>query len=58
MEDFYMTKTIYYKLTVNNRKQMRNDIIDLFKNELPGTGTGVNASRYIYEVENFNNYKI
>lgn len=37
---------------------MRNDIIDLFKNELPGRGTEVNASRYIYEVENFNNYKI
>lgn len=52
------TTTMSYTLTINNRQQMRNDIIDLFKNEQPGTGTGANAARYIYEVENFNNYKI
>ena len=52
------TTTMSYTLTINNRQQMRNDIIDLFKNEQPGTGTGANAARYIYEVENFNNYRI
>ena len=45
------TTTISYTLTISNRKQMRDDVIDLFQKEQPGTGTGINASKYIYEVE-------
>lgn len=52
------TTIISYTLTISNRKQMRDDVIDFFQNEQPGTGTGINASKYIYEVENFNQYKI
>lgn len=48
------TTTISYTLTISNRKQMRDDVIDLFQKEQPGTGTGINASKYIYEVESFN----
>ena len=52
------TIVVQYTLQINNRQQIRNDIINLFKNEQPGTGTGTNVSRYIYEVEEFGNYKI
>ena len=48
------TTTISYTLTISNSKQMRDDEIDLLQNEQPGTGTGINASKYIYEVESFN----
>ena len=47
-----------YTLPIIDRQQMRRDVISLFMNEQPGTGTGSNASRYVYTVENYNNYRI
>ncbi len=52
------TTTIPYTLPIQNRAQMRNAVIDLFKNEQPGTGTGANASKYVYIVEIYGNYQI
>lgn len=50
--------TVNFTLTINNRKQMRDDVIALFTQEQPGTGRGVNSSRYVYIVENFQGYDI
>jgi len=49
---------INYTLNIVSRSQMREDVIRLFTQELPGQGTGVNASVYEYTVETYNNYKI
>ena len=49
---------INFTLPVINRSQMRKDVINLFSNELPGTGTGDNASKYEYTVEQYQTYSI
>ena len=49
---------INYTLPITNRLQMRKDVINLFAAELPGTGTGNNASRYEYKVEQYQSYNI
>ena len=49
---------INYTLNIANRSQIRRDIIKLFTQELPGQGTGEDASKYEYAVETYNNYKI
>ena len=50
--------TINFTLPIITRQQMRRDVITLFMNEQSGTGTGANASRYVYIVENYNAYQI
>lgn len=49
---------INYALLSSDRTSVKNEVVDLFKNELPGTGTGNLASKYTYEVEDFLGYKI
>ncbi len=49
---------INYTLPITNRIQMRKDVINLFSAELPGTGTGNNASRYEYTVEQYQTYSV
>ena len=53
-----METTINYTLPPGDRTSTRRNLITLFLNEIPGTGNGNNASRYQYNVEQFNNYKI
>lgn len=38
-----------------NRKSIRDSIVDLFKQEKAGTGNGINSTRIIYCVEQINN---
>lgn len=53
------TFNVNYTLPVTNRAQMRSDLISQFITEVPGSGTGNNASHYIYNVETLgNNYGI
>ena len=49
---------IQHTLSSTTRIDVRNEIVDLFKQEVPGTGKGINASKYDYTVETFNNYSI
>ena len=53
-----MTFTINYSLPTGTRGTMRENLIQLFLKEQPGTGTGNNTSRYCYKVEQFNSYGI
>ncbi len=53
-----MTRTIEYQLPNGNRATMRSALISTFLNEEAGTGNGINASRYQYNVEYFSNYGI
>lgn len=52
--------TIYvqHTLKANNRADIRKELVTLFLREQPGTGTGVSASRYRYNVDTFDNYSI
>ena len=52
--------TIYvqHTLKANNRADIRKELVTLLLQEQPGTGAGVNASRYRYTVDIFNNYSI
>ncbi len=52
------TTYVQYTLQANTRADIRNELVTLFLQEQPGTGTGVNASRYRYKVDVFNNYSI
>ena len=52
------TTYVQHTLQANNRADVRNELVSLFLQEQPGTGTGANASRYRYTVETFNNYSI
>ena len=52
------TTYVQYTLQANTRADIRNELVTLFLQEQPGTGTGVNASRYRYTVDAFNNYSI
>ncbi len=42
-----------YSLDSNTRSAIRNEVIQLFLNENPGTGTGELSSKYHYTVESF-----
>lgn len=53
-----MLHTINYSLPVGNRIAMRENLIQTFLQEIPGTGNGDNASRYRYNVEYFGKYRI
>ncbi len=53
-----MTEIINYSLPLGDRISMRKNLIQTFLCETPGTGTGINASRYQYNVEQFDNYGI
>lgn len=50
--------SIAYTLVASNRVDVRNEIINLFLNEIPGTGIKNLCSKYEYEVESFLNYKV
>lgn len=50
--------TITFSLNIINRTQMRDDLINKFIKEQPGTGKGNLASRYTYTVDSFNTYQI
>lgn len=52
------TYNINYTLLSIGRENIRGEIIELFKKESPGTGTGNLTSKYIYTVELFQKYKI
>lgn len=49
---------VNYNLPIVNRVQMRQSLITVFLNEVPGTGRGDNTSRYQYNVEIYGNYGI
>lgn len=49
---------VNYTLPLGDRSTMRQNLIQTFLHELPGTGTGNNASHYQYNVEYFGNYGI
>lgn len=53
-----MTQIINYTLPLGDRISMRENLIQAFLRETPGTGIGDNASRYQYNVERFGNYGI
>ena len=53
-----MALIINYSLPSGNRITMRENLIQTFLREKPGTGIGNNASRYQYNVERFGNYII
>lgn len=53
-----MTQIINYSLPLGDRISMRENLIQAFLRETPGTGIGDNASRYQYNVERFGNYGI
>lgn len=48
----------YYTLPSGDRKVKRFSLISQFLSEEPGHGNGINASRYQYNVESFQNYSI
>lgn len=52
------TRKIKYNLKSSDRTSIRNEMIDLFKKEVPGTGKKDLSSKYTYEVENFMGYSI
>ncbi len=52
------TYFVDYELPVTNRRQMREDLISCFLNEIAGTGRNDNASRYQYNVEQYGDYGI
>ncbi|HPN94524.1 MAG: hypothetical protein BWY28_01356 [bacterium ADurb.Bin236] len=52
-----MTTTINLRLTQTDRNDIRKYLIGEFLDETPGTGTGTNASKYIYVVENLSDEK-
>ena len=53
-----MTVVINYTLPLGDRISMRENLIQAFLHENPGTGRGNDASRYRYNVEQFGNYGI
>lgn len=53
-----MTVIINYSLPTSDRQTMRENLIQTFLKEEPGTGIKNNASRYQYIVEQFGNYRI
>lgn len=53
-----MLHTISYALTSNTRQGIRKELVELFLNEMAGSGTGDNTSKYIYIVENLGIYSI
>ncbi len=53
-----MVQIIDYSLPSGDRFTMRENLIQTFLGEQPGTGNGNNASRYRYNVEQFGNYSI
>lgn len=53
-----MNYTINYTLKSNNRKDIRNELVNLFLKEEPGNGSGEFSSRYKYIVETIDNYNI
>lgn len=53
-----MTLIINFSLPLGDRIAMRENLIQTFLNEKPGTGIGNNASRYHYNVEHFDDYSI
>lgn len=53
-----MLHTISYALTSNTRQGIRKELVELFLNEIAGNGTGDNASKYIYVVENLEKYGV
>ena len=53
-----MTLLINYSLPLGNRISMRENLIQTFLRENPGTGIGHSASRYQYNVERFGSYGI
>lgn len=53
-----MTQIINYSLPLGDRISMRKNLIQTFLCEIPGTGTGDDASRYQYNVEQWGNYGI
>lgn len=53
-----MTTVVNYILPTGNRVSMRQNLIQAFLCEAPGTGTGNNSSRYQYNVERFLDYGI
>lgn len=53
-----MTTIVNYTLSLNDRQSMRQNLIQTFLKEEPGTGKGDCASRYQYNVEQFGNYGI
>ena len=53
-----MTQIINYSLPLGDRIFMRENLIQTFLHENPGTGTGDNASRYHYNVEQLGDYGI
>lgn len=53
-----MLENINFNLTGENRTDYRKNLILKFIEEKPGTGSGNLASRYLYNVECFNNYAI
>ena len=52
------TTYVQHTLQANNRSDIRKELVTLLLQEQPGTGAGINASRYRYTVDTFNNYSI
>ena len=53
-----MTHIINYSLPLGDRISMRKNLIQTFLCESPGIGTGDDASRYQYNVEQFGDYGV
>lgn len=53
-----MALIINYSLPLGDRVSMRENLIQTFLRENPGTGRGDNASRYRYNVEHLGDYGI
>ena len=51
-------REVTHTLSANNRIDARREIVELFLCETAGTGKGENTSKYNYEVEVYQNYKI
>lgn len=54
MPNFTIETTINYK----NRNEQRQNLINLFSQEQPGTGKGDLCTKYTYIVDSFKNYQI
>ncbi|MEG0979986.1 MAG: hypothetical protein RR305_19875 [Chryseobacterium sp.] len=50
--------TIQYQLMSTSRADVRKEMLQLFSDELPGTGAGDHSSKYRYCVDTYEDYQI
>ena len=51
-------REVLHTLLANNRTDVRREVVELFLQEVAGTGRGENTSKYNYIVESYGEYRI